>query len=321
MCKSEASQERADATVCNVGKDRLNHSAMTVKPNLFIVGAAKCGTTSLHQHLARHPDVFMSEPKEPGFFTPEVGYYPSDPAWYLGLFADGSGRRYRGESSTHYTKRPRLEGVVDRIADFVDEEPRFIYLMRDPLDRAVSHYWHNVRTHSEHRDIRTAFEEVPEYLAVSDYAMQLEPYLDRFGPGAVCATTFESLVGRSAETVGAVLEWLNLAPPPPSAALRKENARPEQFTRVRGHGTLHRLTHSQLWDRLSPLAPAWLKDLGRRATYAPAQAVDANTDETLDAIRPRVLEGVERLERLLDRSFPEWTTTRHGGPQASRGGT
>lgn len=282
---------------------------MISKPNLFIIGAAKCGTTSLHNHLARHPDIFMSEPKEPGFFTPEVGYYPVDSEWYLALFADGAGHRYRGESSTHYAKRPVLEGAADRIAAFVDEEPRFLYLMRDPVDRAVSHYWHNVRKHTEHRGIRQALREVPEYLAVSDYAMQLEPYFDRFGRDSVFAATFESLVERSTETIAGVLDWLGLPPLPPEEELRRDNARPDQFTRVRGHGLLDRFARTSLWERLSPLAPGWLKGLGKRASYAPAEAADPETEAAIEEFRPEMQRKVRELERLLGRHFPEWTTT------------
>ncbi len=148
---------------------------MSRKPNLFIIGAQKCGTTSLHHYLAAHPEIFLSEPKEPGYFVPEIDYYPRDREWYLGLFEGASGHRYVGESSTHYTKLPVYPGVVERIADFVDEAPRFIYLMRDPIDRAVSHYWHDIRKFHEHRPIEEAFRERVDYRAFSNYPMQLEP--------------------------------------------------------------------------------------------------------------------------------------------------
>lgn len=282
---------------------------MTTKPNLFIIGAAKCGTTSLHNHLARHPDIFMSEPKEPGFFTPAVGYYPTDRDWYAGLFENAGDARYRGESSTHYTKHPVLRGAADRIAAYVDERPRFLYLMRDPVERAISHYWHDVRKHSEHRPLRQAIRDNPEYLAVSHYAMQLDPYFQRFGPESVFATTFEALVERSEETVGAVLDWLELPPLSEKRRFRKDNARPEVFTRVRGRALVHRFVHSALWDRLSPVTPDWMKEVGRRAGYAPADAEDPETEAVIEEIRPELLRRTRELERLLKRSFPEWTTT------------
>lgn len=282
---------------------------MLEKPNLFIIGAAKSGTTALHHHLGAHPDIFLSEPKEPGFFVPELNYYPSDETWYLGLFENSHGARYRGESSTHYTKRPMYEGVPDRIAAFVDDEPRFIYLMRDPIERAISHYLHNVRKHQEHRTIATAFHEVPEYLAVSDYAMQLEPYMERFGRASVFTSTFEAMVERPGATVDQILSWLDLETGHPRGELRKRNARPERFTRVRGRGLLHRLAVSDVWDRLSPYAPRWVRTLGKRAGYRPADASELHLEDVVGQLRPEMRRMVKKLETLLDRSFPEWTTT------------
>lgn len=280
---------------------------MAKKPNLFIIGAAKSGTTSLHYALAAHPEVFLSEPKEPGFFVPEVTYYPSDESWYLGLFERAGGARYRGESSTHYTKIPLYRGVPDRIAKFVDEEPRFIYLMRDPIDRAVSNYWHNLRKHQEHRGILEAFREVPEYLSVSDYVLQLEPYMERFDHSTIFTATFEELVAQPDAIVAAVLKWLGLEPA--VAELEKRNARPREFTRVRGRGLLHRFAASPTWDRLSPLAPRWVKRMGRRLGYATGGPEQRALAEAVTELRPRMRDRVYELEGLLGRSFDEWTTT------------
>lgn len=280
-----------------------------MKPNLFIIGAAKSGTTSLHHHLASHPDVFMSEPKEPGFFVPEADYYPCSEEWYLSLFEGTGGFRYRGEASTHYTKLPLYEGVVDRIAAFVDQEPRFIYLMRDPVDRALSHYWHNVRKFEEHRGILEALENRIEYRAFSNYRMQLQPYFERFGRERVLALTFESLTSNPRDALRRILEWLELDADI-AMSLPRQNARPDSFTRVRGRGLLDRLARSDVWDRLSPLTPDWLKALGRRFGY---QEVDPDSEPVTQAVRflqPEMREQVEELEEFLGETFPEWTVTR-----------
>ena len=79
-------------------------------PNFFIVGAPRCGTTFLYETLRRHPDVFMPERKEPGFFCPDLDtgssadsvFFVRDRDAYLRLFRDGAGCRLRGEATTWY---------------------------------------------------------------------------------------------------------------------------------------------------------------------------------------------------------------------------
>ncbi len=176
----------------------------------------------------------------------------------------------------------------------------------------MSNYWHNVRKHQEHRRLLEALEQVPEYLAVSDYAMQLEPYIHTFGMDSIFTATFEELVGSPQRVTQSILEWLNLAPARTELRLEKQNARPDTFTRVRGNGWLDRLARSRFWGGISPAIPRRVKRVGQRLAYRSADAV---TDEALDLaiaeVRPRLQDSTRRLESLLGRSFDEWTTTLH----------
>ena len=74
------------------------------RPNFLIVGAAKAGTSSLWHWLGQHPDVFMPENKEPGFFT--HGYGLDDFDDYLRLFEGGRGKRCVGEATAAYLAAP-----------------------------------------------------------------------------------------------------------------------------------------------------------------------------------------------------------------------
>ena len=112
------------------------------RPNLFIIGAMKSGTTTLHEYLDSHPQIAMSRIKEPGFFVEELTLRQGED-WYLSLFEQDDRFRYRGESSTHYTKLPVFRGVAERLSRF-NPEARLIYIMRNPIERLVSHYWHNI---------------------------------------------------------------------------------------------------------------------------------------------------------------------------------
>lgn len=289
---------------------------MSMKPNLFIIGAAKSGTTSLHDNLASHPDIFMSDPKEPGFFVPELQYYPKDEAWYSSLFDNAGTAVYRGESSTHYTKIPAYTGVPERIAAFVDEAPRFIYVMRDPVQRALSHYWHNIHKQEEHRSIESAVREVGSYRDFGNYRMQLEPYVATFGRDSVYTMTFEALVGRPAETVSGLLEWLGLPEAP--LQLNKKNARPELIRRVRGRGQLRALAHSAMWGRIAPYAPTWFRALGRQLSVRSVAPDEKPPQRVIEWLRAEMQPLVRDLEVYLGRDFPEWSYTHGSASDAQR---
>lgn len=283
------------------------------RPNLFIIGAMKSGTTSLHEYLGVHPDIFMSEPKEPGHFAKEMTYYPKDPDWYLGLFAGAGDARIVGESSTHYTKLPVYPAVAERILEF-SPDARFIYLMRDPIRRAISHYWHGVRKFEESRPILRAIREDPQYLAFSDYRMQLAPYFDLFGRERVFVETFEALVGDPRRVVRDVLRWLGVSPDFTPGTFTRENAMPEEFLKSRGSGLVNRLRNNAVWNRLSPLVPRELRELAtRRLAVEQVRPARRSGDAVADHLRPRMAEQVEELGRWLGRDFPEWTAV-HGTP-------
>ena len=127
-------------------------------PNLFIVGAMKSGTSSLHNYLATHPEIYMSEFKEPQYFA-DLGkdisrnQFPTEEA-YLSLFKNAGNAKIIGESSTNYSKIPEFTGVPQRIKAF-SPEAKIIYIMRDPIERALSHYWERVKRYLEGRDLLT----------------------------------------------------------------------------------------------------------------------------------------------------------------------
>lgn len=107
------------------------------KPNFFILGAAKSGTTTLHAVLGKHPDIFLSQEKEPTFFC-EHFQVVSNPIPYFRLF-DGAGScKWVGEASHAYFSDPESPRVLHAL--FPDA--RFIVIMRNPADRAYALYCH-----------------------------------------------------------------------------------------------------------------------------------------------------------------------------------
>ena len=127
-------------------------------PNLFIIGAMKSGTSLIHSYLNAHPSFFMCEPKESCYFVhpaqldcpniKKLELWKSE-EHYLELFQSANTVEIIGEASTLYAKLPRITGVPERIAQF-NPDARSIYVMRDPIERAISHYWHDGRGGNEH---------------------------------------------------------------------------------------------------------------------------------------------------------------------------
>ena len=113
---------------------------MNRTPDFIVIGAMKSATTTLHDQLAQQPGVFMSEPKEPNFFSNDE-QYARGMAWYHGLFKDAAPDDLCGESSTHYTKLPTYPHTVERLKEAVPDA-KLIYVMRHPIDRLISQYIH-----------------------------------------------------------------------------------------------------------------------------------------------------------------------------------
>lgn len=123
--------------------DRLD---LNTFPNLFIVGAAKSGTTSLHHYLNQHPDVFMCSPKEPHFLiNHEIGINRipvgvCSEKEYFNLFQQGKGMKYRGESSVMYLMFPKI--VIPKINKIFGKDAKIIIMLRNPIERAYSGFQH-----------------------------------------------------------------------------------------------------------------------------------------------------------------------------------
>lgn len=109
-------------------------------PDFFMIGAPKSGTTALASYLAKHPDIYMSEPKEPNYFANDiVGYNRLDKETYLNLFKDRA-ERCRGEASTIYLySRDAVPAILE-----CNPDAKFIVLIRDPVKMFAS--WHNQLT-------------------------------------------------------------------------------------------------------------------------------------------------------------------------------
>ncbi len=146
-------------------------------PTFLVIGAQKCGTTSLYQWLQQHPQVHMSPKKELHYFDREQNF--PDHAWYREQFSRGEITRTSpvavGEATPVYCYWP---SAIDRIYAF-DPTLLLVMIVRNPIDRAISHYWMEQRRGRDRLTIAEAFAQEPQRVALGSAGIRFHSYLSR----------------------------------------------------------------------------------------------------------------------------------------------
>jgi len=146
-------------------------------PDFLIIGATKSGTTTLTRRLSRHPRIFMTDPKEPNYFGVER-FWARGQEWYESLYEGAADDQVAGEASSAGTRWPLSKHVPERIRALYPEA-RFVYIMRHPVERAFSHYAHNVRDKVD-RTFEEALRGSERYVLQGLYMSQIERFLAHF---------------------------------------------------------------------------------------------------------------------------------------------
>jgi len=287
-----------------------------IKPNFLIAGASKAGTTSLHEYLAQHPDVFMSSFKEPNYFVPGYGYDKWED--YLGLFSSARGEKAVGESSTGYLYCKESPSWIKSVLGDV----KIILILRNPARRAASLYWWMVRegyedapTFSRAVELESLRAQDPKfrlncpqfypdylYYATGLYSKQARRYLEIFGRENVRIYIFEEFAKAPVAVCRDIFDFLGVNPEfEPTIAVHNE-------------GRLPASTRLQFW--LRNRAPRYLRLLpGRLRRKFLAQLMAFNTQRGSTPIPDPLIENrlleryrddIRELERILDRDLSFW---------------
>ena len=184
-------------------------------PDFIIIGAAKSGTTSLCNYLSQHPSIFISIPKEPCYFDKNVSWERGI-EWYSSLFTRAGNKQLCGEASTNYTRWPQVDGVPELIQQIIPNV-KLIYIMRDPVERAFSHFVHRwtKETHPGEPFTETFTQYIqhdPMCIDSSQYALQISRYLNIFPKNQLLLLTFEQLIINPTLTMNEILMFLGLSP-------------------------------------------------------------------------------------------------------------
>jgi hypothetical protein len=286
-----------------MGDSEATGTGVGALPNLLIIGAAKCGTTSLHNYLNAHPEISMSEIKELDFFLVD-GTWGNGVDWYKRNFDPTS--KIRGESSTSYTRGSHTEAIVDR-AKSILSEVKLIYMVRDPIDRIRSDYHHHRAIGVERRSLAATLAD-PEnpYVEGSRYGSQLTPYANHFGVHRILVVTQERLLSERRACLGQIFRFLEVDDQVDLVEFDRT------WERSEGKGWAYSLGWKlrQRTTRL-PRALRWPAQRLQRSWLLGGASGSARPPEMDEALRTMLVAHLEpevaMLRKLTGMSFDEWS--------------
>lgn len=295
-------------------------------PTLLIIGAPKCGTSSLHRYLDAHPEIGMSRHKELCFFIDEIevdlgldavdvetmgamsrGRWSRGVEWYRRQFDPTRG--VRGESSVGYMN-PWYR-CAERIAALVPDV-MLIACLRDPVERALSSYRFLREAGVERRPIDQAVHPASFYAHQSRYASNLAPYLEHFPREQLLIVETEQLAAERRATLAGLYERLGVDPGfwSDELELRWNVTGATERRGLFGRALLAARRRSSWWQPIATRAPAWVS----RRTFgvdAAAEVVRDSRDvpavETVDALRAALRPEAGRVRELTGMEFAGWS--------------
>lgn len=277
--------------------------AMNGLANLVVIGAMKCGTTSLHSYLAAHPRICMAT-KETDFFV--VGRnWERGIDWYQAQFSANA--TVRGDTSPAYAMHPLHLGVARRMHDVVPEA-KLIYLVRHPVDRMLAHLRHERAAGNEDRPVDEVLADLDDnrFLVPSQYFSQLEQYLAYFPAERILVVHQDDLLHRRLETMRRIFAFLGVASDFWSRRFQTESHRSRDKRRSSRLGV--RLEQAAMLQKLKKASPRLHWHLNHILTWPiskpePEPALSATMRRE---IQRRLEPEIARLELFTGLDLSAW---------------
>ncbi len=265
-------------------------------PSFIIIGAMKCGTTSLYEYLGPHPDLGRSTPKETNFFlTPK--HFSKGVPYYESLFKKD--RKIAFEASPNYTKLPKFPGVPERMHSVVPDA-KLVYIMRDPIKRIISHYLHFYANRHEKLSFSEAIRHSKYiYIESSKYYYQLEAFLEYYNKDQIYCMCSEELSQNPEQEMNALCDFLDI---PYNFDINKLNQR--------AHVTSQKMRVSKLEYILSRLTSSpkhkWSIHKRLRRWGTPMES-PVPSEADLELIKSILEPDLKKLREFTGIDFPQWS--------------
>ncbi len=270
-------------------------------PSFLVIGAQKCGTTTLCELLGEHPEVYVAPEKEPHFFSLDENYARG---WshYLQNFAEAGDRRVVGEGSTSYTMHPLRPDAAARVADRLPGA-RLVYIVRHPIERIESTYLHLRFTGREAGDdFMGALERHPQMVATSRYWDQIGRYRARFPDEQILVVFFDDLVADARSVLARCFEFLGVDStfePADSGSARNVSLGRDADTSV-GHALRRLPGAARVFASLPPSLAGWIRRLLKRPLEERPEWDPAVRRRVVDALRPDMARFLAHYGKPLD---------------------
>lgn len=233
--------------------------AGTLLPTFIVIGAAKCGTSSVCDLLGRHPDVFMSEPKEPAFFS-ELKDPAKTLSWYESLFAGVTTETAVGEGSTLYTHPDLIHATAAKIADAIPK-CRLIYTVRDPIRRLESGWRMRRHESSTSLSINEAVFQHVNLVRHGLYWKNLSVYREFFADELILIVFLEDF---QRDPVGELRRCFSHINVDPSVAINDAGRARNRSADMRSDGPIAaRMRRWRKFDHLKRAVPQWTIDMAK----------------------------------------------------------
>ncbi len=179
-------------------------------PDFIIIGSMKSGTTTLYDDLSTIESLYLPSDKEPSILSKYTSLEEIKEN-YKYHYSKAKNNQLCGEASTIYTSIPIHKCVVDKAYELCGPNLKMIMIMRDPLERIYSHLRHDIAgKHIDVKDINELVLEDPRYISISDYPMQLNPWVNIFGINNILCLSFIEYIKDRKDTVKIVLDHLGV---------------------------------------------------------------------------------------------------------------
>lgn len=274
----------------------------------LIIGAMKSGTTSLYDNLIQHPDIYMPDLKEPNYFSE---FYSKGIEWYSQYFVNHNDEKIVGESSITYTW-PYNFSVAERIYNDLGQETKLIYIVRNPVKRTVSHFFHYIDNLD--KDINFALFDKQDrsinehYIETSKYSNFINDYLKYFKRQNLKIIVFEDYIHDTEKYLKRVYDFLGVDNSfvPPDIKLKTNASKKPKNNFI--YNIYYNIAYSGIRQRLYPLIS--VKYRKRARNLVRGLVFKPNSKEVPDEIIDRLYEEFEpeilKMEDILGRNLDIW---------------
>ena len=275
-----------------------------MKVNFMIIGAMKCGTTTLSKILANHPSISFSKEKEPHFFSKSKDW-KSELKDYEKLFSQKDGVIY-GEGSTTYTFYPQFNLEVWNDIYEYNPDMKFIYLIRNPIERIISQYMHSFERGYINTSIEEAILNHPPLLNNARYYSQITPYIEKFGISQVLVLDFDDLIHAKEKTIQKVSSFLDI-----DFAGFKDFEAVHALKSVGGNKIPHKYDNLKFLKEILKFLPKGISDFFRKMVLKSNQKRTFLEKPTLspklqNVIRHFLKLEIEHLNKIIDKDISYW---------------